>query len=88
MGMRASSPDNFSDDDCPSPAPRESTQARALHLACLMLGGLAKLAEHLRASEAAVQSWIEGLEDPPETMFLAAVEVILLDTEKRAGLAN
>jgi hypothetical protein len=84
--MHASSADDSSD-DCPSP-PRESTQARALHLACLMLGGLAALAVHLRASEAAVQGWIEGLEDPPEIMFLAAVEVILLDTEKRAGLAN
>jgi hypothetical protein len=76
-------------DDCPNPeSPRVSTQMRALHLACLILGGLAQLAEHIRASEAALQTWIDGVEDPPESVFLAAVEVILLDTEKRAGLAN
>ena len=86
---RYASPASDPADDCPNPeTPRVSTQMRALHLACLMLGGLAQLAEHLKASEAALQKWIDGLEDPPESAFLAAVEVILLDTEKRAGLAS
>jgi len=77
------------DADCPSPAPsRESTHARALHIACLLLGGLPELAAHLKASEAAVQTWIEGRDRPPESIFLAAVELILLDTEKRSGLAS
>lgn len=75
--------------DCPSPAPlRESTYARALHLACLVLGGLPELAARLEASENAVKSWIEGRDRPPESVFLAAVEVILLAMEKRSGLAS
>ena len=75
--------------DCPIPASSpERTYARALHIACLLLGGLSELAAHLKASEAAVKRWIEGYDRPPESIFLAAVEVILLDTEKRTGLAS
>lgn len=75
--------------DCPRATPaRESTYARALHLACVILGGVAQLAAHLEATEAAVRSWIEGIDEPPSSAFLAAVEVLLLDAEKRSGLAS
>ena len=76
-------------DDCPSARPgRRTTHARTLHLACLVLGGVAELAAHLKTSEAAVRGWIEGAEEPPAAAFLAAVDVILLDADRRSGLAS
>lgn len=65
--------------DCPHPAPsRESTYARALHRACLILGGVGELSKHLGVSEAGLRSWLEGRDDPPQMVFLAAVEIVLL----------
>jgi DNA-binding transcriptional regulator YdaS (Cro superfamily) len=59
-----------------------------LHRACLVLGGAAQLAAQLGASEAAVRSWIEGIDEPPESAFLAAVEILLLNAEERNGTAS
>jgi len=65
--------------DCPSPPPaRESTYARALHRACLILGGAEQLARHLGVSESALRAWLEGRDEPPQMVFLAAVEIVLL----------
>lgn len=61
---------------------------RALHQACLMLGGPAQLAAHLQVSEYALNTWLEGREEPPESVFLAAVEIILLAAEKSPGTAS
>ena len=64
---------------CPqAPASRKTTFARALHRACVILGGAPALALHLRVSEASLRTWLDGLEDPPLDVFLAAVEVLLL----------
>jgi hypothetical protein len=69
--------------DCPSPAPsRETTYARTLHRACLILGGVDGLAKHLGVSEAALRKWLEAREEPPQMVFLAAIEIILLYLEK------
>ena len=74
--------------DCPVPPPsRETTQARALHRACLILGGVPQLASHLGVAEAALQTWLEGRDDPPQMVFLAAVEIVLLHLEK-SGASN
>lgn len=74
--MRASTGTN---ENCPiAPASRETTYVRALHLACLIVGGLAQLAEHLKAPEPSLRAWMEGREDPPQAVFLAAVEILLL----------
>ena len=71
--------------DCPSPPPsRETTYARTLHRACLILGGVAALARHLGVHEASLQKWLEGREEPPQMVFLAAIELILLYLEKAA----
>jgi hypothetical protein len=68
--------------DCPAaPASRQSTYARAMHSACLILGGVAQLAEHLRVPAAVLRDWLEGESEPPQAAFLAAVEVILLHLE-------
>jgi len=65
--------------DCPHPPiARETAAARALHRACLILGGVEPLSRHLGVSEAAVRSWLEGRDDPPQMVFLAAVEIVLL----------
>ena len=65
--------------DCPTPPPaRQSTYARALHRACLVLGGADQLSRHLGVSEAALRTWLEGRDDPPQMVFLAAIEIVLL----------
>jgi hypothetical protein len=63
-------------------APRRlTTQARALHRACLILRGIPALAAELRVTERDLRAWLEGDEEPPESAFLAAVEIILLELE-------
>jgi hypothetical protein len=72
--------------DCPAAPPsRQTTPARSLHRACLILGGLGPLANHLGVSEAALTAWLEGREDPPQMVFLAAVEIVLLHLDKAGG---
>lgn len=75
--------------NCPvAPRARETTYVRALHHACVVLGGLAQLAAHLQASEYAVNTWLEGREEPPESVFLAAVEIVLLAAERTPRTAS
>ncbi|MGQ0545531.1 MAG: hypothetical protein ACT4P3_09395 [Betaproteobacteria bacterium] len=75
--------------DCPTPAPsRRTVYARALHRACVVVGGVPQLAAQIGATEAAVRGWVEGTERPPELFFLAAVEILLLHAEERPGPAS
>ena len=72
--------------ECPTAPPsRESTQARALHRACLILGGAAQLAAHLGVPEPTLQAWLEGREEVPQMVFLAAVEIVLLHVDQSSG---
>jgi hypothetical protein len=69
--------------DCPSAPPaRETTYARTLHRACLILGGAEGLARHLGVAEPSLRKWMEGREEPPQMVFLAAIEIILLYLDK------
>ena len=52
-----------------------------MHSACLILGGVAQLAEHLHVPAVVARDWLEGESEPPQAAFLAAVEVILLHLE-------
>lgn len=73
--------------DCPLAQPsRQNTYARAMHRACLILGGIAQLTGHLKVSETALRSWLDGIDEPPLEVFLAAVEILLLHTDN-AGRA-
>jgi hypothetical protein len=73
---------------CPTAPPsRKSTYAKALHRACIAIGGVDKFAARLNVSEGALRSWMEGREDPPDEVFLAAVEILLLHLEQ-PGSAN
>lgn len=68
--------------DCPlAPASRRTTYARAMHRACLIVGGVEPLAAHLKVSEAELHAWLNGIEEPPHAVFLAAVEVLLLGSD-------
>jgi hypothetical protein len=74
--------------DCPLAPPEDSSvYSRALHRACLILGGVVQLAKHLEATEADLRRWMGGEEQPPERVFLQAVEVMLLHVGGR-GPAN
>lgn len=65
--------------NCPLAPPRTATvYARTLHRACLVLGGLQQLAQHLEVPEESVRRWLLGEQEPPERVFLASVEIILL----------
>jgi hypothetical protein len=65
--------------DCPlAPPEHASVYARALHRACLVLGGAAQLAKHLAVSDEELRQWMRGAEQPPEHAFLGAVEIVLL----------
>lgn len=64
--------------DCPvSPPARTSTCAKALHRACVVLGGAPELAARLQVPEPTLRAWMEGRGEPPEPVFLAAVEILL-----------
>jgi hypothetical protein len=68
--------------DCPLAPPAYATvYARALHRACLVLGGMQQLARHLEVSEEDVRRWLTADQQPPEKVFHDAVEVILLYAE-------
>jgi transcriptional regulator with XRE-family HTH domain len=74
--------------DCPlAPPEHASVYARALHRACLVLGGVDQLAKHLGVSGERLSQWLRGEEQPPEQAFLEAVEVVLLHAGG-AGRAN
>lgn len=69
--------------ECPlKPPPTASIQARALHRACLIVGGLDRLAVTLRRQPAEVQEWIRGDVEVPEDAFHTAVEIVLLYSAK------
>lgn len=55
-----------------------SVQVRALHRACLIIGGAAALAAHLGAPEDDIRAWLTGEREVPHPVFVAAVEIILL----------
>jgi hypothetical protein len=65
--------------ECPvAPATRSTTYVRVLHRACVVVGGVEALAAHLKVSVRAMERWMEGHEEPPEDVFLGAVDVVLL----------
>jgi hypothetical protein len=64
---------------CPIAPPAHSTvQARALHRACLIVGGAQVLAQRLDLPLMLLERWMRGEAPPPEHVFHQAVEIILL----------
>lgn len=65
--------------ECPLAPPEQATiQSRALHRACLIIGGVTVLAKRLEVSERDVEQWLRGEVEVPERAFLHAVEIVLL----------
>jgi hypothetical protein len=65
--------------NCPLTPPEQATvYAKALHRACLIVGGIEQLATQLRVPKELLERWIRGEGEPPQGIFLAAVEIILL----------
>lgn len=65
--------------DCPlAPPAHASVQARTLHRACLIAGGVQQLAQQLSVPAAELARWMRGAEKPPDAVFLACVEIVLL----------
>ena len=65
-------------DECPlAPPPRVTVHTRALHRACQILGGVEALAKYLGVPPRVVHRWLEGEENPPASVFLKVVDLIL-----------
>lgn len=65
-------------DNCPEPSARPSTTyTRTLHRACQNLGSVEELARQLGVPVASLVRWMEGIENPPVNVFLAAVDIAL-----------
>jgi hypothetical protein len=65
--------------DCPvAPAAHSTVQARALHRACVIVGGVGALARRLDVGAAQLEGWMRGDAETPELLFREAVEIILL----------
>lgn len=69
--------DNAATGACPvAPILRQTVYTRTLHRACELLGGVLELALHLRVAITQLQRWMDGVEVPPQSVFLAAVDVV------------
>lgn len=68
--------------DCPlAPARTAGIQARALHRACLIIGGIDLLARHLDVAAHDLRGWLAGQAPTPEPVFHACIEILLLHAE-------
>jgi hypothetical protein len=64
-------------EECPvAPILRQTVYTRTLHRACELLGGVPELAVYLSVAIQELDRWLEGLEVPPQGVFLAAVDVV------------
>lgn len=69
--------DNAATGVCPvAPILRRTVYTRTLHRACEELGGVPELAVYLRVAITELQRWMDGVEVPPQGVFLAAVDVV------------
>ena len=72
--------------DCPlAPDERASVQSRALHRACVIVGGGGTLAGQLGVSASDIRDWLTGVREVPHTIFVAVVEIILLHAAEDAA---
>jgi hypothetical protein len=72
--------------DCPvAPPEHSSVHARALHRACLIVGGLGVLAARMDVPAEDLDGWMRGQSEAPEHVFREAVEIILLYASTSGG---
>lgn len=66
-------------DGCPSPPGIQAGLATLLlHEACETAGGLTRLAQLLSVPAAQLTRWLEGAEAPPEAIYRACADIVLL----------
>ena len=71
-------------------AASDNSVTRTLALALHTIGSRAALAEHLGATEALLQEWLDGRREPPTAIYLLALDLVAsgpLGTEIRASRA-
>jgi hypothetical protein len=56
---------------------RMSVQARALHRASAVVGGLQALAIHLKVSDEHIREWMFDVGSPPNGVFLRVIDLLL-----------
>jgi hypothetical protein len=56
---------------------RMSVQARALHRAVAVIGGLHQLAGYLKVSDQYIREWMFDVGSPPNGVFLRVIELLL-----------
>ena len=56
---------------------RMSVQARALHRAVTVIGGLQQLAGYLQVSDEYIREWMFDVGSPPNGVFLRVIELLL-----------
>ena len=71
----------------PASSSRGTVYSRTLQRACEVLGGPEKLAQQLRLPASKLAPWLNGSEEPPLEVFLAAVDIVLLGAERSRGSA-
>jgi hypothetical protein len=64
------------EDICPSPAKNNHIYVRLLHDACVALGGEHKLAEFLGVEVKTVEDWLQGIGQPPDSVFLRCADLL------------
>ena len=61
---------------CPSTSKNSHIYIRALHDACVLLGGEHKLAAYLGVRVELVERWLNGQGRPPDTVFLRCLDLV------------
>jgi hypothetical protein len=70
---------NNAPNECPeAPGFRASLSTLILHEACQTAGGIEPLAKLLGVSPAALNRWLDGEEPPPEEIYQACIDIVLL----------
>lgn len=63
-------------DICPSKSKDSHVYVHTLHRACVILGGVHKLAAYLGVSVARLEGWLNGNGRPPDSVFLRCVDLV------------
>ena len=75
-------PPNVAPNDCPqAPSFQASLSTLILHEACQTAGGISQLASLLRVSPVSLNRWLDGEEAPPDAVYQACINIVLLHDE-------
>ena len=82
LGNATMSAPTVAPNDCPqAPGFRASLSTLILHEACQTAGGVSQLANLLRVSPVSLNRWLDGEEVPPDDVYQACINIVLLHDE-------